>query len=204
MFTVEYRASDNAGNVEALKTQTHKIDKTPPELATSCGPPVGNLVVVGVDAGSGIASSVLISVTPEPQGQLKERRTYPITDVAGNTLKAVFGFRQEGNELRASLFSVSYNDGVPIVFVQDINEPQKGKLPNLLKCEWAFNGSTLRKLEQRLEIEDPEVDVRAEFSATTNQTEVRVSEPEPEVKITLPGVVFLKLTTNLGVLGFAF
>jgi hypothetical protein len=72
-YKIDYRSTDRAGNVEEVQTIEFKIDQTAPLLTvqldkTSIWPPNHKMVTVqaavyGSDAGSGVASVVLTSIT---------------------------------------------------------------------------------------------------------------------------------------------
>lgn len=128
---------------------------------------------------------------------------------AGNRLEATFAVKAEGHETEFTLLSLTYNGGAPRALPE-----------NELKCEWAIDKKTaaLKELEQKLEIEqerargrgrepeDEEIDVQAKFQGKKNQTTIKVKtdRPGPHQRVTLPGVVFLNLTTSQGTLGFGF
>ena len=74
LFTLFYRSTDNAGNLEGTKSQSISIDKTPPTIAgmpvaqCSIWPPNHKLVqiaaVTATDSGSGVApGSLSVRVT---------------------------------------------------------------------------------------------------------------------------------------------
>ncbi len=192
--TITYFARDIAGNQETAKTLTVRIDKTAPELAARCAPPGQSPLVVGIDSISGIASITLTESVPFNLHEFKRKDTFTVLDQAGNRLKAIFGVKAEGHELRFTLLSLTYNGGSPLTLPE-----------NEVKCEWAFEKSgALKELEQKLEIRPHVADVQAKFRGDRNETEIRVHRPEPEVRVTRPGVVFLRLTTHQGHLGFDF
>lgn len=190
--TLTFFAIDNADNPEVAKTLIVKIDRTAPELEARCAPP-GQSPFVTERGGTTPVAPLLVG--PLHLGEFKRQETYRITDGAGNTLDATFGVKSEGHELRFTLLSLVYNGGAPVM------PPE-----NIVKCEWAFekNGTTLKELEQKLEIRHHQADVQAKFRAATNQTEIRVHRPEPDTLFIRAGVVFLRLTTSNGQLGFDF
>ena len=97
--TLTYFAKDNAGNQEAQRSLTVKIDKTPPSAPAFAITPVQNgagwnnslpvtVIFSGTDTGSGIAGcSVPPSITVETAGTIVSGTC---TDLAGNTGPATF------------------------------------------------------------------------------------------------------------------
>ena len=83
----------------------------------------------------------------------KERRTYQVVDLAGNTLTLVLDVKAEGHQLQTEIVSLQYNFG-PILSAPD----------NKLKYEWQTeqNGA-LEKLKQNLKLDgSPDQEVDAE------------------------------------------
>lgn len=158
---------------------------------------------MGRDGESGVASVTLTDTVPLQQGEFKERRTYLILDLAGNQLQADFGVKAEGHDMEIALLGLTYNGTAAP------NLPE-----NKLKCEWSLEAGTdaLNELEQKLTIEDQsdsagesdETEMRAKFRARKNETEIRIKTPESEQQVTHPGLVFLRLTTEQGEVGFEY
>ena len=147
---------------------------------------------------SGIASVTRTGDTPASSKKFKGQETFTILDQAGNRLEAVFDVKAEGHESAFTLHSLRYNGGAALTLPK-----------NELQCEWAFTASdTLKELEQQLELQipGPDVEVQAKFERKKNETEVKVKYHgvKPDERRTLPGQVFLSLTTNQGSLGFDF
>jgi len=107
-YTIKYRSTDNAGNVEAEKSVSFNIDKTKPTLnltldKTVLWPPNHKLVPINVtvDAkdpnGSGIKSIQLVSITSnEPDNGLGDGDTESdIQDATFNTDDRSFSLRAE-------------------------------------------------------------------------------------------------------------
>jgi hypothetical protein len=95
--TVSYFAIDNAGNAEAAKTLTLRIDKTPPSLAglpaSGCTlwPPDHRLVQVGsvsaADAQSGVAGFTLDASSNEPEVSTGDGDVGPDTIVTNGVVQ---------------------------------------------------------------------------------------------------------------------
>ena len=185
--TILYLSTDRAGNYELLKTQTIKIDKTPPEAKISFDQNLKQLKVEGIDN----LSSVIV---------IQNGKTYTLTDEAGHTLAAVFKkLKTEGKEIKAEIQSLRYNG----VLAPAIPE-------NKLQYEWSLEkNSDLKELNQRIEVEDI-FDVRARYDGKKNQTIINTKieerkkedEDEKETKQTVQGLTLLILTTNLGNFNF--
>lgn len=120
-----------------------KIDKTAPEVVNAFDPATLDLAVTGRDAGSGIAAVTVTSAPAPKQGPMggdkAVRRTYVITDKAGNETVLVEDVRKAGHELRAAKVSIRYGSG-PVTVLPE----------NELKFEWALEkDGSLKELEQR-------------------------------------------------------
>ncbi|WHX26107.1 glycoside hydrolase N-terminal domain-containing protein [Virgibacillus halodenitrificans] len=119
--TIDYRSVDEAGNVEEYKTLTVKVDKTAPELRlklskTELSKPNHNLVPIdvtldGKDAGSGIDSIVLKSITSNEadNGKGDGNTVNDIQDAAFGTEDTAFKLRAErsGNG-EGRVYTVTY------------------------------------------------------------------------------------------------
>jgi hypothetical protein len=222
MHAITYFAVDNAGNREAAKTLTVRIDRTPPEAYNQFDPATKNVLVFGRDSRSGVppgpvAPASVVSVKwgdnddhdGKKDGKDKddekgnaELRTYRITDAAGNTLVLVEKVKKEGREIKAKIVSLQYNGGAVIT------PPENKK-----SFEWSLNkDGTLKELEQKLEIgkgKDKQV-VKAKFEAEKNQTVIRQGPDAEEdddgkgVKVVKPGLVLLRLASDKGKLVIEF
>lgn len=188
--TLTFFATDNADNQEVAKTLIIKIDRIAPELEARCAPPGQSPFVSGRD---GATSVTLIASSPLYSGDFKRRETYRIIDGAGNQLDATFAVKSDDHSIKFALLSLAYNGGAPVV------QPQ-----NFVECEWEFEKpGQFKRLEQDLEIRY-QVDIDAKFERDKNRTDIHVHRPAPETVVIRAGVVFLRLTTNNGQLGFDF
>lgn len=202
--TITLTVSDGHGGTATDTVMvTVTCDATPPELAVQCAPPSLSPLVAGRDSLSGIASVVMTGVEAVQGTKFKRKETYRIQDKAGNRLEAVLnnkgdGDKPEGTETEFNLLSLTYNGGSPMTL------PENG-----LKCRWSLEKpGTLKELEQKLILKDlgNEAEVQAKYKRMKGETEITVKRggSEPYERTTLPGLVFLNLTTNLGTLGFGF
>lgn len=192
--SVSGTATDKAGNTASTTFGPVRIDKTPPEAVNQFEPATLDLTVSGRDTLSGIAA-VTVTTAAAPKkgpvgGDKAVRRTYVITDRAGNRTTLVEDVRKAGNELKATKVSVQYGSQPAIPFPE-----------NELKFEWALDKSgALKELEQEITIGKGEArqEVEAKFEAKKGTTTIRVERPKPETKTVQAGPVFLKLVTANG------
>lgn len=202
--TITLTVSDGHGGTATDTVMvTVTCDATAPELAVQCAPPSLSPLVTGRDSLSGIASVVMTGVEAVQGTKFKRKETYRIQDKAGNRLEAVLnnkgdGGKPEWTETEFSILSLTYNGGSPMT------PPENG-----LKCRWSLEKpGTLKELEQRLILKGlgNEAEVQAKYERMKGKTEITVKRggSEPYERTTLPGLVFLNLTTNLGTLGFGF
>lgn len=122
------------------------------------------------------------------QGEL---RTYDIADRAGNTLKLVEKVMLHGNEIKAHIISLQYNNG-SVVSV--------GK--NEEKFEWSTGkNGTIKELEQHVILggDKNRQYVDAKYSLKDNTTVIEIkNQSEHTTRITEPGLVLLNTETNQG------
>jgi chitodextrinase len=113
-YTIGYRSTDHAGNVEPVQTIEFRIDRTAPELSialdrTELWPANHKMVTVNAslqasDAGSGMASVVLTSITSsEPEGDLSDIRALIGTDTQSFDLRA----ERDGNGI-GRVYTITY------------------------------------------------------------------------------------------------
>ena len=192
---IRYRSTDRAGNVEADQMLTLQIDRTAPEASIGFDPATADLAVTGSDALSGVPAGAIAPAISARAHEGTVRRTYIVTDRAGNTLTIVIDVKREGHELKAEVVSLSYNGGAAIA------APRNG-----LGFEWSLQGTTLRELEQKIEVDagKARTEVEAKFEAKRNETRITVETPEPERHIVRPGLVLVQLITDRGSLSIAY
>lgn len=100
--TLFYRSIDKAGNKEQNKSQTIKIDKTPPEANIVFSSQLKDIVISGSDN----ISAVTIVDNPG---------LVTLTDEAGNTVELIFKERSRVKLFSATLLEIKYNGiSVPI------------------------------------------------------------------------------------------
>jgi pectin methylesterase-like acyl-CoA thioesterase len=204
-------ATDLAGNTGSV-TVLVSIDKTAPELFVQFDPASKEVQVFGRDGLSGVAPGAIapLSVTPPPGRRENndddddggmERRTYRVTDLAGNTLTIVLKVKHEGGELKARIISWSYQNGPAGGATASLSDAPR----NRFDVDWKTDrDGSLNELEQLLSIYSGEnrQEVDAGYDADRNETTIRVGDSE--LRIVRPGLVLLKLTTNRGVLGIEY
>ncbi len=209
-ITLTATCTDKTGNTGSA-SYTVKVDKTTPVAYNEFDPATKDVVVNGRDGGSGVAS---VSCTTAPvkwsdgdddkdepgthhlsddKGKDDEKakaelRTCTVTDVAGNTTVLVEKVKKAGNEVKAIMLTVQYNGGAVIAL------PKNGK-----KFEWSTTKTgSLKELEQKLTIGQGagRQNVEAKYEAEKNKTTIEKELPKPETKVTLPGLVLLRLVTD--------
>jgi len=191
-----FRSQDYAGNVESTKCVQVKIDKTPPEAFLQFDPATKDVAVFGRDLLSSVSPGPVspTSVVPTDEGKA-ELRTYKVIDQAENSLQLVVKVKKKGNEVKAQVLSLRYNDG-PILTAQR----------NSIKFEFALNkDGMLKELTQKMEIGTGKAkrQVEAKFEAKKNQTVIREGAG-PETKVVKPGLVLLRMATDKGMLSIDF
>jgi hypothetical protein len=128
-----------------------------------------------------------------------ERRTYRVTDLAGNTLTIVLKVNRDGRELHARIISWAYQNGPASSNPAFADTPR-----NRFDFEWQINrDGSLKKLEQSVEINSgrDRQKVEADYNGSRDETTI---EDDSRPRIVRPGLVLLKLTTNQGRLGIEY
>ena len=188
--TIRYASTDNAGNSEAERTLTVRIDRTAPEAAISFDPATADLGVSVCDTGSGPGTiGVTRAALLRSDDGVAERRTYTLTDGAGNATTVVVDVRQHGHELKATVVSVAYGASAPT-----------SAAPNELSEEWSSIAGTLHELEQSAEIRQgaTTTQIEAHYSARTGITRIEREVGETETHATAGGLVLVRLVTDHG------
>ncbi|TSC96976.1 MAG: hypothetical protein Athens071426_541 [Parcubacteria group bacterium Athens0714_26] len=187
LITAQYNLSFDSTNVSS--TTIELFDEIPPEAEIYFDSNTQKLTIKGTDN---------TTINPEVSiiAENKKQITHQIKDEAGNITKLFFGkLNQEGKEIKAELKSVQYNNNLAI------------ELPKTeLKYEWSVdkNSGEIKQLEQKIEVKDV-FEMKAKYKREKNETEIKVKKNgEKETKQTLLGLVIIKLTTKLGVLGFEY
>jgi hypothetical protein len=210
VHTLAYRSIDKAGNVEAEKSLSVKIDITAPIAYSQFDPASDKVLVYAGDTVSGAPSGVITPVSVksdkwsrndddededdrdecgEHTGKARkefgaEVRTYLITDNAGNTLEFVMKVKTEGHEIKAVITSMKINGAVvKVVYnVQSFmwNDDKAGNTRILVQ---RMHVGTGKKHEM----------VIATYNVKKNETEIRESDPRPQKKVQKPGLVLLKM-----------
>ncbi|HAZ03916.1 MAG TPA: hypothetical protein DCY97_17355 [Marinilabiliales bacterium] len=135
-------------------------------------------------------------INPAPE-VIKNVNTFTIIDAANNTTKLVFKkLQQAGNQIKAELQSLQYND-------EQVIEPPK----TTLNFEWALDPKTkqIRELHQKVDVKD-QFTIQAKYGITKNETDIKIEKGKGKNKekesFTLPGLVLVKLITEAGELNF--
>lgn len=220
--TLLFRSVDQADNVEAAQTLTVRVDKTAPEAYLQFDAASRDLQLIGRDALSGAATAgpiTPVSVAPARKGWDKDERdhkdrdeverdaevrTYLVKDNADNTLQLVVAVKKDGREIKGRVISLQYNEGAVI-----------GELKDRLAVEWsADKNGTLKRLEQQFSVREGRTgqSVMAGYNASKNVTSVisvttggghhdddrKGERDDRPSKVTLPGMVLLRMTTSGG------
>jgi hypothetical protein len=111
IHAVGFRSVDRAGNIEVESSLLVRIDTVVPEARLRFDPQSGDVLVFGQDGGAGVTAGAAIPdirlpLAPPAKG---ERRTYTLTDAAGNALTLALDVWVEGQHVRASVSGLAYN-----------------------------------------------------------------------------------------------
>jgi len=186
--TVRYFARDNNGNQESAHDLVVRIDMTPPEAHIQFDPATHDLALFGSDDGSGTSAAAIAPTIAAGPG--RERRIYRVLDHAGKALELVISIERDGNELRATIVTLRYEDG-----------EKQTTLRNDLAFQWALGSDgTLRSLEQRVSTEtgSERQEIDARFDARSDMTEIKVKRNAAERQILRPGLALIRLDTHHG------
>jgi hypothetical protein len=205
-------AVDLAGNLSSISLSVN-LDKTPPEAFNQFDPLSRDVILLGRDALSGISPgpikpvSVVALQRTDKDGEDRdaehsadELRTYEVRDVAGNLLILKEKVKRSDHSIAVQMLSLQYN-GEPAITLPD----------NTQRFEWSFDrDGTLTKLEQQFAIliktrgrEEDGQQLTARFSAREKETLIR-RESDPDVSLTRPGLVLLRMATVQGKLVMEF
>ena len=191
--TFAVQARDLAGNTRSLSVgYTVLADAAPPELAARCAPPGKDPAVTGRNGGVASLTSKVPIIGP-----FNFRETFTVSDPTGNRLVAAFGVNPSPtNATTFTIQSLTYDS------LADGGDRTVTPSVNTLTCAWIMAGGNITGLTQTLVVVAPGVNVIATYDKTKNQTTIRVIRPGQPVQTAIrPGVVFLSLTTNQGVVG---
>ena len=185
--TVTGTATDRAGNTATVSLSIN-IDKTAPEAFMQFDPVSKNVLVFGRDMLSGVSSGAIPPLAVAPASGGMEERTYSVLDRAGNTVTLVLNVKVDGQELNAKIVSLQYNSGAIL-----------SAMTNELIYEWETDSQgNIKQLVQQLTANsgNAEQQVKANFKADRNQTVIKTKQPN--LTITRPGLVLLRLASAQG------
>ena len=197
-YTAQYNLFTNSEN--SASTTIELFDETPPEAKIYFNSETQELEIKGID---NMTVNPIVSIIEqnnkkkdeddEDKHKEKENIIYQIRDEAGNTTKLFFKkIKQEGKKIRAELEGIQYNNGGIIEFKAEF------------KYEWSLNqDNTIKELEQKIKVED-QFRIKTKYSSKKDETKIEIKTEEGKEKQILPGLVIIKLTTELGVLVLIF
>jgi len=141
-------------------------------------------VLFGRDVLSGVVTGAIAPQPIVPGSGQEETRTYHVADLAGNTLDVTLDVVPTGNQLKATIVSLSYN-GATAVAPAD----------NTIKFEWSGpKDAPVDKLNQRVETGQgtDHLQFTADWDAKSAETIIHA----PTGDVSQPGLVLLRLATN--------
>jgi hypothetical protein len=217
IHTLQYRATDVAGNVEAAKSLTVRLDTTGPEAALQYDAARRDVALGGRDATAGMmvagpltpagsvptywdASAVFSARTPYDS----ELRTYTLTDRAGNTLVLTVVVNRSDTLVRMRIVSTQVNGGAVVA------APTNTMSFTLTSTR---SGSPVLNTVVELVQEGQHRVTTASANPETNQTTITTTTtPDPFVRgatattttVTRPGQVLVRLATTQGKLAVEF
>jgi len=212
VFEIRYYSIDHAGNREPAHRLTVRIDKTPPEAFFQYDPIRRDIQVFGRDSLSGVTFGPVIpsvavlprrifddsdkySSSPEDKEET-ERRTYKVTDLAGNSLILVEEVKRRDHEITSQTTHLQYNDGK--IFVVSSNRKH---------FEWKTDkNEELKELEQGFDLGSGQYrqSLEAKFKREMNLTAIKRDEPRRETTTYKLGLVLPRVITDQGKLLFEY
>lgn len=175
-----FRSIDKAGNIEKIRTEIIKIDKTAPEATVGFNQYSSDLEILGSD---NLSKTKVVQVND---------KTYTVTDEAGHFVKLSFSKIKDKNRLvKARLESILYSTGGVY------------KLPktNLVYVWDAFRSYVINQI---IEVRQGFI-VYANYDKRTNKTEIIYTAWGGKVqKIKFDGLKIIKLLTKKGELDYSY
>ena len=171
---VLFFSTDRAGNQEEIQSIDIKIDKWAPDASFMFDPATRDVIFSGIDDQS--------NVTIQDLGN-----RVILTDEAGNT--TVLNYKEKikkQKSIELELTSISYNE-----------KPKIKLSENETNYSWTLDRSgNITRLEQELEIKDNSISLS--YSLKHNQTVVVEKMKRKKEKITLNGMIILKVKIEKG------
>lgn len=195
VHTLLYRSMDAAGNVEAARTLTVRIDKTAPEAELIFSRAARDLRVCGTDALAGLGSACPApTLTARALGDDHDegrRLVWTLEDLAGNRLALTVRRERDNEELKSLITELTYATGPGVRAVTPI--------ANLQSFEWDED-----ELEQMMSLGSG----RSRLTVHANYEDGRTTIIRREGKGTptrgvRSGFVLLRLITRAGTLSIA-
>ena len=200
--------SDLAGNIAKVLSPAAKIDKTAPEATIRFNPFSFDVAVIARDQLAGASQQPVAALQTirswwgrrdddddemeERRGNHHtERRSYVVTDLAGNETTIAMDVKRSRTLLRAEVLSVRYGNGAPMALPH-----------NRLRFDWSLLKKTtaLDRLDQSIRVRDGRLRdvVAAAYDPRRVETRVTVTKPRPKQKNIFGGMLLLRLETGAG------
>jgi hypothetical protein len=207
--------ADNCGTVDAqVLVAPIMVDVTPPEAYNQFDPITKTNLVYARDNLSGVPSTPVMPASApawwtrdddedndeDDRGHENwpaELRVYTITDAAFNSELLTEKVHADGHEVHVGVVSFLYTTGCPLKCNSKLGIVPSGTSK---KFEWSTNkDGSLKMLDQNMTIGRGEsrTHVKASYDSTKNQTTIHSDAKNPS-KITLPGLVLMRLATDAG------